>query len=448
MSLLRFFKIQGNTSNNVAEVTSANAVKVDGSGTVQPISNTSLSSIDSKTLLPNLDAFGSLRVSNRTTVFDAQLTYDLQPLLFEQIITGTGGTITHDATNRNAIISLTSSSVNANVQMQSFEHIRYQPSKSQLVFVTFNMGSAVAGCRKFVGLGTFAQNGFHFRQNTNGVLSFEILSQTTNGMQTAVQSNWSLDKLDGTGASGITLDITKTQILVIDFQALYVGKVRFGFSIDGKIVYAHEFKHANLAQHPYVQSANLPIICGMRAVSTVVTASMNFICSAVVSEGGQELTGYDFSQASGTVNIASGVDTHILSIQPSLLFNAITNRAKFIDFEFEINVVGNNPIDFKLGIGQVLTGTTAFNNVNATYSAMDFNILGTLSGSPAIIIDQGSIFANATVKNATTKKVQFRYPITLDNAGAVRTLGRITLIGAGIGGTTQAKAVLKWREIR
>jgi len=99
-------------------------------------------------------------------------------------------------------------------------------------------------------------------------------------------------------------------------------------------------------------------------------------------------------------------------------------------------------------IGQTLSGTTAFNSVNATYSAMDFNILGTLSGSPAIIIDQGNIFANATTKGSTTKKVQFRYPITLDNAGAVRTLGRITLIGAGIGGATSAKGVLKWREIR
>ncbi len=52
---------------------------------------------------PNLDSFGRLRVSSPTSVFDSQLTYDLQPLLFEQVKAETGAAIAHDATNRCAL---------------------------------------------------------------------------------------------------------------------------------------------------------------------------------------------------------------------------------------------------------------------------------------------------------------------------------------------------------
>jgi hypothetical protein len=46
--------------------------------------------------------------------------------------------------------------------------------------------------------------------------------------------------MDGTGRSGITLDVTKTQIFIVDLEWLGVGRVRLGFVIDGKIYYCHE----------------------------------------------------------------------------------------------------------------------------------------------------------------------------------------------------------------
>lgn len=46
----------------------------------------------------NLDAFGRLKVASPQTLFDAQFTYDLQPLVF-QAVAPAGTTITHDSTN-------------------------------------------------------------------------------------------------------------------------------------------------------------------------------------------------------------------------------------------------------------------------------------------------------------------------------------------------------------
>lgn len=171
-------------------------------------------------------------------------------------------------------------------------------------------------------------------------------------------------------------------------------------------------------------------------------------CSHGISEGGQDdVTGYSFSQA-GTVTAGSGTDTHILSAEPKTTFNSIANRGKFVLESVDFIVTGNSPVAWKLVLGQALSGTNTMIDVNATYSAMQYNILGTLSGNPAITIAQGYVAASATVKQSTSTRVPFKYPITLNAAGANRDLGRLTAIVQGIGGTSATRCVFNWKEIR
>ena len=391
------------------------------------------------------DAFGRLRVSNPTGLHDAQFTYDLQPLLFEQIATGTGASIAHDATNRNALMTFSSTPTGGKAYMQTYEYFRYQPGKSQLVFVTFNFREAVDHVTKFAGYGD-DENGIIF-QAVAGAPQMVVYTGTGAGTDTIPRSSWNIDPLDGTGASGITLDLTKTQILVIDFQALYVGRVRVGFDIGGDVVYVHEFNHANIEVESYIATANLPIRCGMFAYNTVST-TMDFICSAVISEGGQDETvGYTFSQ-SGSVTAGSGTRTHLLSIRPDTTFNSITNRSKLTLEGISLIVTGSNHVRWELCLGQAISGTTAFLEVNSTYSATDYNSAGTVSGNPAIVIASGYVAATNQVKSSLSEKIPFRYPITLDAAGLPRNLGTLSLVVTGIGGTSAVQADVEWKEIR
>jgi len=331
--------------------------------------------------------------------------------------------------------------------MQSYECLPYQPGRSQLIFVTFNMIAAVTDVLKFAGYSD-GVNGVEF-QNDGSVNRIVLYSASSEGNEIVNQSIWNIDKLDGTGTSGITLDITTTQILVIDVQALYVGRVRVGFDIGGTIVYVHEFLHANLATSPYIQSANLPVRCGMTCTGTVST-TMNFICSAVISEGGSEdinVYGYNFTQESGLVAVGTG-GTHVLSLRPKTTFNSITNRSRVAFIDVEIYNAGNQPVHWDLCIGQAISGTTTYNDVNATYSSTEYNILGTLSGSPAIIIDGGYVASSGSAKTVTNTAVISRYPITLNQAGAVRSLGTLTLRITSLSGTQNCYALVKFREIR
>jgi len=114
----------------------------------------------------------------------------------------------------------------------------------------------------------------------------------------------------------------------------------------------------------------------------------------------------------------------------------------------DILVTGNTPIKWELCIGQAISGTTTFTDVNATYSAFEYNTVGAASGDPAVVIASGYIAATATQKNAISAKITNRYPITLDAAGAVRALGTLSLLVTGDGATSVCKAIFNWHEVR
>jgi hypothetical protein len=395
----------------------------------------------------NLDAFSRLRVSNPLILHNSQLTYDLAPIIYEQITNGTGATITYDSTNRYGLMTFSSTPTGGKAYMQSYEYLPYQPGRSQLAFVTFNMVAAVANTLKFAGYSD-GVNGVEF-QLDGTTKQFVLYSGTASGNLTVAQSSWNLDKLDGTGASGITLDITKVQILVIDIQALYAGRVRIGFDIGGQIIYAHQFLHANNIAPPYIQSANLPVRCGMTCTGTVST-TMYFLCSAVISEGGSEdinVYGYTFQQDSGAVSVGTG-GTHMLSLRPRTTFNSITNRTRVAYIDVEIYNAGNQAIQWQLCVGQAISGTTTYNNVNSTYSSSEYNVLGTLSGSPTIVIDGGFVASAGGAKGVTNTAIISRYPVTLNAAGAQRSMGTLTLKATSLSGTQTVYASIKFREIR
>lgn len=390
------------------------------------------------------DGFSRLRVSEPTYIFDAQFTYDLQPLLYQQVTAQSGATIAHSSTERNALMTFASTPTGGKAFMQTYEHFRYQPGRSQLSFITFDFKDGVANCLKFVGYSD-GTNGIELQLNGT-TPRLALYSGTTNGNQFVNQTDWNVDRMDGTGPSGFTVDWTKEQILVIDFQALYVGRVRVALDIDGQLCWVHSFKHANRSLSPYLQTANLPIRCGMTCTGTVST-TMSFNCCSVISEGGSmEEQGYAFT-ASGSVTAGSGTRTHILSVRPKTTFNSITNRAKFVLSSIDILVTGNNPIKWELCVGQALT-TPTYADVNTTYSGFEYVSAATLSGSPAYVIESGFAAASNQVKQVLDRPTKLRKPISLDVDGAVRDLGTLSLLVTGIGSTSATQATLNWREIR
>lgn len=393
------------------------------------------------------DAFGRLRVSSPFALFAVQNQYDAEPLQMEGGASGTGVAPAHDANTRMVALSCTAGTGVS--FFQSYEYIPYQPGKSQLGMFTFVIGAAVANVT--VDTGIFdVDNGIFLRQNgTSGIQVVRRTKTSGSVVDNAVsQSSFNLDKLDGTGPSGVTFDVTMDQLLIIDAQFLSMGRARIGFSFNGRVYYVHQFLHTNVISVPYMQTLALPVAMVMTATASGSTKTSYFKCAAVSSEGGVEDIGYRWSTAEQAVTAASGARTHIASMRPMTTFNSKTNRSRILIHSVGL-VAGANPVYWELAIGSTFSAgpTWPGTAVNAYSAAEATTAVGTLSAVGAVI-ESGYLASSNVTKGADEIHLSKALPITLDRAGAVRANGTLSLFVTGISGTSDCRAVFNYSEVR
>lgn len=241
------------------------------------------------------DAFYRQRFTQPETIFDSKQLADKQPLFWDdQLISGSGGASTYNTNQASTTLSVAASTAAVRVR-QTFRRFNYQPGKSQLFIQTGIFGAAATGIKRKAGLFD-AKNGVFFDQQSDG-MGVTIRSYTSgSAVDTRVlQSSWNIDKMDGTGASGITLDYTKTLIWFADFEWLGVGSVRFGFFVNGRPYYVHKVNNANINTLVYMSNPNLPLRYEIENTGTGGAVGFTHICSTVISEGGLKDTGFPFA---------------------------------------------------------------------------------------------------------------------------------------------------------
>ena len=74
------------------------------------------------------------------------------------------------------------------------------------------------------------------------------------------QSNFNLDRLDGTGPSGYDIDIAKMQMIGIQYSWYGAGFIDFMLrGADGNFVFAHRMRNSNVNTEAFMRSGNLPV---------------------------------------------------------------------------------------------------------------------------------------------------------------------------------------------
>jgi hypothetical protein len=235
------------------------------------------------------DAFGRLRVSEPLTLFDSSHRYSDNGLWVSA--SGVSGTSSFNSNQGLINLNVTNAS-GSYISRETTKVFAYQPGKSLLNMNTFVMSPAKTNLRQRVGYFS-TLNGLYLELDDN---TLTFVKRTSVGgsisEEKIPQSQWNGDKLDGTDASGFTLDITKAQILWMDLEWLGVGSVRIGFVINGKFILCHTFHHANIIDSTYITTACLPLRYEIENKnSTTGSSTLKQICSTVLSEGGYELRG-------------------------------------------------------------------------------------------------------------------------------------------------------------
>jgi hypothetical protein len=120
------------------------------------------------------------------------------------------------------------------------------------------------------------------------------------------QENWSIDPSDGTGPTGYNLDLSKIQMIYMDYSWYGAGKIRYGFkTVDGQVRYVHEYVHNNQKYESYFRSGNLP---GRYEVTTFanptyIPSLFHWGTSVMMDGGFDDDRAYLFSKSSPSLNI-------------------------------------------------------------------------------------------------------------------------------------------------
>lgn len=231
-----------------------------------------------------LDAFNRLRTSNPTILYAARFDKGIKSFLFSDS-TATGGTVTRNTNTSSIDLAVTAASGSSALR-QSKEYVNYTPGQSYMGFFTGKFGTAKANCVQRIGL--FDNNNGVFFELDGTTLNVVVRSSTSGSpSDTATsQSSWNIDHLNGSGESGITLDLTKQQIFIIDFQWLGSGRIRFGFAINGKTYICHEVLNSNVLDVPWSQTATLPVRFEIsNSAATSGSTTLRFTCASILREG-------------------------------------------------------------------------------------------------------------------------------------------------------------------
>jgi len=232
----------------------------------------------------NLDAFGRLRVSQVTNLLDIKHTYDKNPLLVNELTNGSASSVYNQT---NARVRMSTSANNDFVIRESKTNPIYQPGKSQLFEASFNNLVLESNVIKRIG-GFVSTTGSPYNSvfdgfflESNGVtneISFQIWKSGTT-IFSALTTTWDSTQIDVSN-----IDWTKTQLMLVDYQWLGVGRMRFGMVFSGVPYYFTSHTSIDNKDTVYMSSPNQPVRYEIRQTGAG-SGYLDMICSGFSTEG-------------------------------------------------------------------------------------------------------------------------------------------------------------------
>lgn len=329
------------------------------------------------------DAFGRLRTSTPFTLFDSQHRYQENDKWDTAVNAGGAKTYVANESCVNLTVPVTSG---AYVYRETKRVFPYQPGKSLLVMTSFVFAAAQTNLRQRLGYFS-TENGIYLEQEDDTVYFVRRSYTSGSVVNTRIaQADWNGDKLDGTGQSGRTLDLSKAQILWCDLEWLGVGDVRCGFIVEGSLVIAHTFHGDNVNSTTYMTTAILPLRQEIENTDTIAAeATAKQICATIASEGGYQGFNNRYSVATGSTPVTlttAGTIYPILAIRlnatridsvviPSDISAAIeqttNNKLDIVQYHLLLNPTSttggtwtthlNNVVQYNTGISSYVGGT-------------------------------------------------------------------------------------------
>jgi len=322
----------------------------------------------------NLDAFGRLRTSNVTSLLEYKHTHDKLPLIVDELVSGAGATSSFNATYSEVNMSVTNNG--EYVIRQGKSRGIYQPGKGQIIEASMGRFDLQTNVIKRVGYYTSTTtapynssfDGFFLESNgVNNTITFQIWVSGTN-ILTSGTASWLTTDYDVS-----LIDWSKTQLVIVDFQWLGVGRVRFGLVIDGQTRIFVTNSGSNNLNNVYMKSPNQPVRYEIR--SSGGSGTFNMICSQISLEGTVNSLQKSVFIDNFTARTLATAGTKYPLIGYRINSNYGGTNITLSDIQ-TLNITSPSKADFYVTVelNPVLSATPAFTNI--TNSPIDY-ALGT-----------------------------------------------------------------------
>lgn len=313
-------------------------------------------------------AFGNLDVAEASTRFNLQFAYGINS---QEVITTTTGSGTVTYSQPLAVCS-TTAATSSSATLSSRRAIHYSTGIGGLNMFTSIFTTGVQGSTQIIGCGNetdglfFGYNGAVFGVN-----------RRYNGVDNWIpQTSWNVDKMDGTGSSGMTLIPAFGNVYKIQYQWLGWGIINFFIEnpATGKFVLVHFIQHANANITPTLLNPTLNAYMQVMNTTNNTNISLQSASMAGFIEGKIINTGLQFSFFASKAT--STTTNAIFTIQNNPTLNGITNR-KIVGLTSLSLLPGNQVQTFTLTLNPILGGTPSYTNINATTSCVSYDTSST-----------------------------------------------------------------------
>lgn len=241
-----------------------------------------------------VDAGNRLRVSQLTTLGDYKIFKDLNPLFWTTA--GSGGSASFNSAVPGYDMTVTGNSQWRVLRTKMFHP--YFNGKPQVGEITMN-GMPVSDNIE-IRAGYFSTStSSPYTANKDGFCLcsrdetywFEIWNDGTLIWEQE-RADWD-DPLDGTGPSGVTVDLTKFTVFYFNFLWLGGTSLSLGFISQGGIQIATRYDHAGIESNTFINTPHQPITYEIRSDSSgdIESTTYTAICASVASEGGVDKVG-------------------------------------------------------------------------------------------------------------------------------------------------------------
>ncbi len=372
-------------------------------------------------------AFGEIQVAERTPAVQVNFVYNVNTEIVTPNISGTGSV---SQLNGNVEIA-TGTGQNSTADIVSNQFLRVRPGQGMEVVFSGLFDPGVVGSEQAIGAGT-QFNGHFFGYDG---ADFGVLRLDNNVSNWTKQTDWNIDKLDGTGPSGMILDPTKGNVYKIVFQWLGYGSINYYMESDitGNFIPVHINNYPNKNVVPSVRVPSFPL----HAYALNTTNTTNIVTRSASMGGFIE----GKPRLLGVRNAVTGSKQAIGLSQVNIL--TLRNKATYLGFENNVvsflsfisaAIDGNKPGYMTITVDATLGGSPNFQDVEPDNSVMQYDTVGTtVTGGKQI-----GIIALAAAGNVLIRFTDFEFGL-LPNSD-------ITFSMAATSGNTDALISVGWSE--